>query len=166
MSPSAQLYVCDVDEKCYFGDFPTLLTLSKQHQKATPIAWLVAQLLDVSEFCGCKGKLDDYQLKQCAMLIFREYGYLKVSELMLFFVRMKTGYYGEFYGAVDPMRIMSGLRKFAVDRGNAIFIHEGELAQKAIERGKVGAMTWEQYCAANGIVGRPNPLGRVMSYEL
>lgn len=139
------MQVCLDDDRCFFGDFPTLYELARRYQKATPIAWLVPQLLDLSEYCGCKDKLDDYQMRQCAQLIVREYGHLKVSELMLFFVRMKTGYYGEFYGSVDPMRIMSGLRKFVVDRGNAIFKHEGEKALREIEQGKQGAMTWQEW---------------------
>ena len=42
--------------------------------------------------------------------------YLKVSELMLFFYRFKSGKYGEFYGVVDLQRIMSGLNAFLRDR--------------------------------------------------
>lgn len=151
MNPQAQLSVCTDDDRCFFGDFPTLLGLEKQYQKATPISWLVAQLLDLSEFCGCKNKLDDYQLRQCAFLIYREYGYMKTSELMLFFVRLKSGHYGEFYGAVDAIRIMAALRKFKQERGDAYFHHDSELAQQRITEGKRGAITWEAYCDITGV---------------
>ena len=38
-----------------------------------------------------------------------EYYYLKASELLLFFFKLKTGEYGHLYGVVDPMVIMSAL---------------------------------------------------------
>lgn len=45
-----------------------------------------------------------------------EYYYLKASELLLFFFKLKTGEYGTFYGVVDPMVIMSALIEFKAYR--------------------------------------------------
>jgi len=59
--------------------------------------------------------------------------YLKVSELMLFFHRFKAGKYGEFYGVVDPQRIMSGLNMFLRERVEEIAQYERIVAQKRIE---------------------------------
>lgn len=40
------------------------------------------------------------------------FGYLKLSELMLFFQQFKAGRYGRFYGSVDPLVITEALQSF------------------------------------------------------
>lgn len=76
----------------------------------------MAQLEDLADFAGCREKLTPQRCDEIAQLIMARYGYLKVSELMLFFLRFKLAEYGEFYGAVDPMRILGALRKFDRER--------------------------------------------------
>lgn len=49
---------------------------------------------------------------------------------MHFFQKFKLGYYGEFYGAVDPMRIMSALKKFAEERAELMVQFEREQREK------------------------------------
>jgi hypothetical protein len=76
---------------------------------------------------GVKVKLDDVQLAQLALMIRKEFGYLKATEVMLFFWRLKGGHYGEFYGAVDIQRIMRALRgRFIEERTKIIDRNEGE----------------------------------------
>lgn len=41
---------------------------------------------------------------------------MKVTELLIFFYRFKTGRYGHFYGSVDPMVVMEALGIFLKER--------------------------------------------------
>lgn len=77
-------------------------------------------LYDLSEFAGVKVKLTPEQLKQTAVLFYSEAFMLNFTELGLFFNRVKKGRYGDFYGSVDPIRIMSFLAAFMIDRKESI----------------------------------------------
>lgn len=148
------------DKECFMDEHPTLISLSKKYDKKFPSAWVMAQLHDLSEFCGSSKKLTGHALQQCANVISMEFGFLKVSELLLFFQCFKAGKYGVFYGSVDPLVITSALRMFCKDRATSLNRYEQEERERKEEESKKNAETWEQYCKRNGIVGRPHPLAR------
>lgn len=141
-NPDTQRNICGNKKLCHFGNFPTMAQISNKFGKEVAVAWCIPQLSDLSEFCGCKGKITPKQIKECSWLIAQNYFYLKISELMLFFSRFKQGKYGRFYGSVDPMIIMSSLQDFLGERNDAIFDmeseknlrHEQEAKKKAISR--------------------------------
>ena len=151
-NPSYQREVVGTPDECYFGDYPTLAQL-KGYGKNTPVAWLVPQLYNLSEYCGCKDKLQGVPLEECAFTISTEFYWLKVSELMLFFHRFKSGKYGRFYGSVDPLVITTSLREFLQERGVAYEKHYREEKERE-ERGRTKGVSWEEYCKRNGIKGR------------
>lgn len=107
--------------------------------------WLVPQLYNLSEYCGCKEKLQGKPLEECAFIISTEFYYLKVSELMLFFYRFKTGRYGRFYGSVDPLIITESLRKFCEERWHTYERAEEQRRQQEEEDAKKGAVTREEW---------------------
>lgn len=111
----------------------------------TSVAWLIPQLMDLSEFCGCKEKLQGEPMEECAWLIAQNYFYLKISELMLFFNLFKQGRYGHFYGSVDPLVIMTALQDFLRYRGDAIFDHKSEINLKHIVEQEREAITYKEY---------------------
>lgn len=97
-------------------DAPTLGILNTAFGTETANAWLIPELVAVSEFCGCRDKLTDGQLEETARIITASYPWLKVSELLLFFGWLKQGKYGRFYGCLDPMVITTSLQDFICDR--------------------------------------------------
>ena len=112
------------------------------------MTWLIPQLFDLSEYCGCKGKISEEQMQQCATVIATTYHYLTVSELMLFFFRFKAARYGRFYGSVDPLVITSALRDFVRERNDAYFKHEQEERERKEREAKKNhkPITWDEYC--------------------
>ena len=137
MNPSLQQYCAEHVERAFFGSAPTLLTLRCAYHDDAATIWMLPQLYDLNEYCGCKEKLDEGQMTQLARIIVNEFGYLKVSEIMLFLHRFKSGRYGRFYGAVDPLVIVTALRyNFMNERADAI--DERERAQERTE--------WETHC--------------------
>lgn len=132
-NPDAQKAVAVNEEKAVLGESPMLCTLDAAYGEGSALLWLIPQLHDLCKTVGVKVKLDDVQLRQLATMIRSEFGYLKATEVMLFIYRLKGGHYGEFYGAVDPMRIMRALRgRFAEERTDIITRHENE--KKDLER--------------------------------
>jgi len=137
MNPSLQQYSAEHVERAFFGTAPTLLALRHAYHDEAATMWMLPQLHDLNEYCGCKEKLDESQMTQLARVIITEFGYLKVSEIMLFLHRFKSGRYGRFYGAIDPLVIVTALRcDFMLERAKAI--DDREQARQCAE--------WEAHC--------------------
>ena len=146
------------DEACMFGDYPTLIQLKTDFDGKFPVAWLMAHLHDLSEYCGCRDKLSGHALQQCASVISTEFGFLKVTEIMLFLHRFKSGRYGRFYGSVDPIVITTSLRTFLRERANEYEEHDRKLKEKADAEYAKTAVTYEEYCRLNGLPVKSSPL--------
>lgn len=115
-NPSKQVaYTKDV-ARAFLGKAPSLGLLAKAFGPNTRDAWLDIQLTDLAVFSGCKEKFSEGQTEQLVDIIAEEYGHLKVTELMYFFRRFKSGDYGRFYGTVDPLVVTCALREFADER--------------------------------------------------
>jgi len=161
-NPDVQIKICTDEELCYFGDAPTLASLNLAYGKMTAAMWLVPQLYNLSEFCGCKNKLEGKALEECASLIAMQYHWLKVSELMLFFVRFKLGRYSVFYGSVDPLVITTSLRSFLKERNLAYERRENAIRNEEIEESKKRSITWEEYCEKEGREGEMSPIDKLL----
>lgn len=159
-----QLAVADNEHMAFFGNYPTLIDLNRGYQWNTAVKWLSVQLFDLSEYCGCKDKLTKRQLEQCADIITHGYGWMKVSEIMLFLVRFKAARYGRFYGSVDPMIILSALREFAEERQNAYFRHDMEERERKDMEERQGCVTWEEWKSTTkaNVLHDDNPLKAIM----
>ena len=119
MNPGVQTYAGRFPERAFFGEAPTLTDINLAYGQQTSVLWLVPQLIDLSEYCGCREKLTEHMLEELARIISIEYHYYKTSELLLFFYWFKVGKYGHFYGSVDPMVITTALQDFVLDRRTA-----------------------------------------------
>lgn len=144
-TPVMQVKFCRDADRCYFGEAPTLATIAAAYGRGTPYAWLVPQLVELSEFCGCKGKLTDFQLEYGAKIIADNFQYLKVTELMLFFYQLKGGLYGRFYGSIDIMVITTALQQFCQERRDNYARRERELQAREREKERENAITYEEY---------------------
>lgn len=124
-NPDLQAVVADNIDRAIFGTAPMLCVIDAAYGDGSAVTWLVPQLHNLCATVGVKTKLDDVQLRQLAVMIRDEFGYLKATEVMLFLYRLKAGHYGEFYGAVDVQRVMRALRgKFSEERSRHIQLHE------------------------------------------
>lgn len=149
-NPDLQMKVCKDAKLCFFGDAPVLSELNMTYGEMTATMWLVPQLYNLSEYCGCKDKLQGKPLEECASVIATEFYFLKVSELMLFFHRFKSGKYGRFYGSVDPLVITTSLRSFLIERNYAIEEQERLERERKAEEDRKNAITYEEYVAKYG----------------
>ena len=149
-TPAMQMQIGDDEDLCHFGDFPTLFDLKNGYQGRTDIAWLMIQITDLSEYCGCKWKLTSQQIEQCAAVICGQFGWLKITEIMRFCWLFKAGKYGKFYGNVDPMVITTALRTFIRDRADIIDHHESEINFAKIREGAKDGISYDEYLKLKG----------------
>lgn len=120
-NPSVQLYAVTHPEYSVTNtSVPSLSVVSSVYGPKVTQAWLEIQLRDLMEFVGVKDKMSPMQIMQTATIILTKYYYLKLSELMVFFMKMKSGEFGEFYGVVDPQKILSVFPQFLWWRGMMI----------------------------------------------
>lgn len=156
-NPSLQIAVARHPQRAFFGKAPSLAVIRHAYGHNAPTMWIIAQLYDLCEYTGAK-KMDAQQATMLAEVIAQEYGYLKVSELLLFFFRFKAGCYGRFFGAVDPMVITTAIKAFMEERMEAHRQHEQQQQQHEQEEiDKTEKISWQQYADKYGI-DEPNPL--------
>ncbi|MCM1454891.1 MAG: hypothetical protein NC193_10240 [bacterium] len=103
-------------QRVHTGHAPALCTVAEAYGTKVARAWLQIQLSDLSEFSGCRGKLTDRQMAHTAEMLLERCRSYRLTEMMLFFVRFKCGDYGQFYGCVDPMRILQAVKRFEAER--------------------------------------------------
>ena len=108
------------------GNIPSLGLLSSAYGDETPVEWLIIQLGTLNDFAEVTTKISNGQIKELAELILSEYYYLNAAEILFFIARFKMGYYGSFYGAIDPMKITTGLLQYAKERKTDIERYEKE----------------------------------------
>lgn len=130
------------EQDAYMGQYPTLNQLDELCERRTSVAWLIPQLVNLSEYCGCKDKMTIGMIEECASVIAAMFGYLKISELMLFFFLFKGGKYGKFYGAIDPLTITCALNSFINKRAEDLSFY---YTKNDIE--KTQTMTYAEYKA-------------------
>lgn len=135
-----------LEMRCYFGKAPTLEGMNAACGDGSAEAWLKFQLADLGENAGARTKLTEWQLNGLATLVAQEYGYLRLTEIMLFCRKFKCGRFGSFYGSIDPIRIMGSLAVFVnTDRAEAHRKHE-QAEQEAYEREyRKKSITYEEY---------------------
>ena len=95
--------------------------------------WLTGHLKAVAEFVGARRTLDERQMAVLAEILYNEYGWLNVKELVAFFYRLKLGKYVEMYGSFDPSVVMRSMQQFLVERVTAVRRKESA-EQRAAQR--------------------------------
>ena len=125
VNPKTQVSFAANPQKAVMGDYPTLTDICIAYGKTFAEQWLYPQITDLTIFTGARN-LNKEQVRELASVIAIEYRYLKVTELLIFFYRFKTGHYGRFYGSVDPMVITCALREFVKERNEFIDTFERE----------------------------------------
>lgn len=143
-----QYKYCKDVERCYTGKAPTLKVITEAYGENITETWLEIQLRDLSEFAGCKEKLSVQQIEQIAKVIIMEFGFMKATELMHFFILFKSGRFGKFYGAVDGLVITEALQEFRLMRREKLWQlqqrrEQEERARRDAEHAK-NAMTFDE----------------------
>ena len=144
-NPNVQHEICKDADGCYLADVPTMALMRTTYGDNVPVMWLIAQLADLSTYCGVREKMTERQMEECARLIVENYSYLKVTEILLFFHRFKSWKYGSFYGTVDPSRILEALSLFRAERSDALNRLELAERERKREEHSKGAITHEEW---------------------
>lgn len=121
-----QRYCVGHVRRCFTGDAPTLQDVRQAYSAEISASWLDVQLTELIRFCGVRKDAFADVVDPLIAVISDNFGFLKVSELMLFFQQFKAGKYGRFYGSVDPMVITTALQEFLRFRAERLAVIERE----------------------------------------
>lgn len=142
----------DLQSKCitfldrsFVGSAPSLTRIKITYKKEIAEIWIVVQLTDLFDFCGIKDKLTSNTIEILANVILTNYGYLKVTELMVFFQKFKAGEYGKFYGVIDPLLITDALNQFLKFRYKKIDEYQKIKEREERELRLKNAITYDDY---------------------
>lgn len=164
-NPSVQRYCAANVLRCFGAKTPSLAQISAEYGRNTAKTWLDIQLFDLIEFCGLKNKneiIEGEGIEGLIQVILDNFGFLKVSEFMLFVQQFKSGKYGRFYGVVDPLVITSGLQSFLEFRAEKLLYiarqqerqareREEKIREKEIKNGtRISHSEWKSMLKENG----------------
>jgi len=146
-TPALQTTAAREWRRAYTGTAPSIQVVAAGYGEPVAIVWVCIQLENINQFAGVKDKLPVKRQKELAALILAEYPLLKVSELLLFFHRLKCGRYGRFYGAVDALFISSALLKFTDERRKEIgrIKSEQQPGRQPEQQPQKSGITYEEY---------------------
>ena len=144
VNPSTQTAFGENPKTAITGDYPTLRDIDMAYGNGFSTEWVMVQIDNMSLHTGARNLTKEQQL-ELSRIIATEYRHLKVTELLLFFYRFKTGRYGRFYGSVDPMVVTCALRDFVEERNSMIDQYDQERRTKESEKGREGAITYEEW---------------------
>lgn len=148
-NPSLQYKCYAHPERCVSGITPTLAEVNRDYGEQVAVDWLTIELNDYQNFVGVKeeNKATYDVVCELSRMILGRYYFFKLSELMLFFQRLKYGDYGEMYGCVDAVRILRALRSFVVERNVIIERLEQEEREKKRASERKNAISYQEYLA-------------------
>lgn len=107
-------------------DYPTLALVRDTYGQKTAISWLSIEIDNLSEYAGCKGKLEVAMIFELATEMLLMAQWMNVVQIMYFFRRMKRGDFGSFYGTVDAMLISRYFREHIEDIASEINLRRKE----------------------------------------
>jgi len=96
-------------------EHPTLAQLHKEDNQKLHSA-LLALVSDCALFMNVGKQMNTAQVIETSDLIRREFYFLKIEDLKIFFSKFKSGFYGQLFDRLDGQVIMEALRRYCDDR--------------------------------------------------
>lgn len=124
--------------QCVATPYPTLQDLALAYNTSEcPMLLLEAYITNLNDSCNAT-RMNESQTREAGEIMYQEAPYLKITEIHEFFRRIKAGYYGEYYGSLDVLKIMADFRQFLRDRADAVRRVQNQ------ERARRRRQEWEQ----------------------
>lgn len=91
---------------------PTLAVAVNAYGRRGMTGWVIAQMEDLNRTAGGRDKMTAEEMQNAAEAIVTTYPQLRLTDVMLFFLRFKAGVYGRFYGKTDTLVITTALAQY------------------------------------------------------
>ena len=143
-------YSCAANiERSLMSDVPTIRQLLATYNENGVRVWLMAQMHNLNEATGVKTKMELNQMRMLSDVFLTKCPFLKASEVLIFFFKVRSGDFGPFYGSADAMLIGTFLDEFMKWRSSQLDkFYQKEREERrleVIEQGKRTGITRARY---------------------
>lgn len=141
--------------RCHDGNAPTLRECVKMYGRNTTAQVMRPYLDFFFGFLTAAKKPTPSQRDTIVWLTIQQYGWLKISEWLLFFTKAMAGEFGKFYNNVDPLDMMTAIREWALtcrDLANAR--HERSIREQRERERDAQPITEEERAHALEVIGK------------
>lgn len=90
-------------------NIPSLANIRSVYGDDNALRWLKVQFDSLNDYAEQGKGITDKQLDELCILVLGEYYWMNLAEICNFISRFKLGKYGQFYGAIGPMKISCSL---------------------------------------------------------
>ena len=130
-------------------NIPSLSIIRSVYGEDSALRWLKTQFDSLNDYAEQGKGITDSQLDELCNLVLGEYYWMNLAEICNFISRFKLGKYGQFYGAIGPMKIACSLLEYIKERRIDIERYEREQyrlqRQKEIEERGNNSMSYTEY---------------------
>ena len=136
--------------RCYLGNAPTLALMGRQCGNEFAVSWISDKIATFSTTLSEADQLTATDIQNTAIVIYANYPWLNLAEIMLFFSRLAAGLYGQAaYGRVRAENITAKIPTFIKQRSAEIERYERQLRQQRQKqeytRRQKYAVTYQHY---------------------
>ena len=105
---------CSHPARCINGNAPSLATVKNTYGLPSAKLWLKSLVVDYSAAVVNRSdrRMTEAQIDDWVDLAIVEWGYLSVTEWMLFFQKCKAGYFGSLYNDANYIRLSEMVHEF------------------------------------------------------
>lgn len=142
---------CAHPGRCINGDAPSMASVKHAYGVPSAKLWLKALAADFAANAVNRSdrRMTEEQLDDWADTALAEWGYLTVTEWMLFFHKAKAGKFGSLYNDVNCIRLSEMVNDFVYgsyrQRLKEQFEHERQKADRAREEAEHPTMTFDEF---------------------
>lgn len=121
------------EERCHLGTSPTIAAAAHLYGDDALSDIITALIVDFAQFNGSQ-QLTIAQVGEVCQCIITQFPRLRVSEMVLFFVKCKAGKYGKFWNHIYPMDITTHLHSWFYECQEYTRVAHQRQQQEQIER--------------------------------
>lgn len=103
-------------EQALISQAPALAAIKVEHSEKQAIDFLRAMIVSLMKHVNVETGFSAEQVDVLARDVLAEYYYLNVDDIALFFRRIRTGFYGDFYNSLSMEKVHIWLRGYADER--------------------------------------------------
>lgn len=121
-------------DKAYQTKYVTLKELTIIYKEETPKMLIESWIMQLSMLLDLP--ISKEQISELSWLIYDDNHYLNIAEMTLLFKRIKKGYYGQFFGRIDPTELLRWCREYRNERGRYIASLPDDYKSPVLEKAK------------------------------
>jgi hypothetical protein len=108
-------------EKAVKSDLNSLASLTKAFDREFIINYLQFWIIDLNEFLNLTNRMSQEQIKDTAELLYLDNYNLNIADINIIFTNAKKGAYGQMFGSLDGMKILSWFQDYNFKRMDIIY---------------------------------------------